>query len=693
NAMLADIRERDSRLEAHRRNLEQEVAERTRDLRDARDVAETANRAKSEFLATMSHEIRTPMNGIMVMAELLASGDMPARQRRYAEVIAHSGQSLLAIINDILDVSKIESGKLELESVRLDVAELAETAVTLFAERARSKNIDLAALVDPAAPRTIVGDPVRLTQIVTNLVNNALKFTERGFVRLTIGPARDGFIAIAVEDTGIGIAPEKIERIFDAFAQADQSTTRQFGGTGLGLAICKKLTSAMGGRIDVASTVGSGSTFAISIPTGDVEYRAWPRLDLGFGGAGYCILNLDGAATVATAARYLAAFGYVVLPADERLASTEYDKASLVCVDADKLPALQLGPRGQRNSIVIAVAHLGDERADRLLADGLADAVVAKPILRSEVEDILACIAAGQPILSAREAASTSATRQFPGLKVLVADDSAVNREVALEALSRLGAATTTVENGREAIAAVEATAFDVVLMDGSMPEIDGFTAAREIRAREVAEGRKRLPIIALTAHVVGTTANAWRDAGMDDVIYKPYTLAQLAGCFARLFPEWAGADAPSISSRVGAPVAAADRIEAQLLDTSMLDDLQAIARGGKQEFLARIFRLYRENAARARDELVSAAQAQDHETCGRLAHALKSMSYNIGAMQVAAHAEAIERQAREDARFPDATQLEALLSSLDATFALIAARSDRASSEEPAARADRSRA
>src|SRR5215510_4047008 len=258
NAMLGDIKERDARLEAHRRNLERDIADRTRDLRDARDAAEAANRAKSDFLATMSHEIRTPMNGIMVMAELLAREEMPPRQRRCADVIVNSGQSLLAIINDILDFSKIEAGKLELEAVPVDLAQQADTAISLFAERARSKGIDLAAIVDPTTPRSITGDPVRLSQVIGNLINNALKFTEQGSVQLSIGPVaeRPGILAIAVKDTGIGIAPDKLATIFDAFAQADQSTTRQYGGTGLGLAICKKLVAAWRGDISVTSTPG-----------------------------------------------------------------------------------------------------------------------------------------------------------------------------------------------------------------------------------------------------------------------------------------------------------------------------------------------------------------------------------------------------------------------------------------------------
>jgi signal transduction histidine kinase len=232
NAMLGEIRARDDRIDAHLKGLEREVDARTKDLRVARDSAELANRAKSDFLATMSHEIRTPMNGVMVMAELLAAGDLAERPRRYADVIVRSGKSLLAIINDLLDFSKIEAGKLELESTRVDLVEVIDQVASLFWERARSKGVDFAAYMAPDVPRFVVGDPVRIGQIVTNLVTNALKFTEHGYVLVTVAndPRREGVIRIAVRDTGVGIAKDKLAGVFAAFTQADQSTTRKFGG-------------------------------------------------------------------------------------------------------------------------------------------------------------------------------------------------------------------------------------------------------------------------------------------------------------------------------------------------------------------------------------------------------------------------------------------------------------------------------
>ncbi|MFN6952337.1 MAG: ATP-binding protein, partial [Albidovulum sp.] len=268
NGLLAEIRARDERLADHLRDLERQVADRTADYRVARDAAERANRAKSDFLAAMSHEIRTPMNGMMVMAELVAKSALDERPKRHAETIVRSGRNLLTIINDILDLSKIEAGQLTLEEIPFDPAEIIDQTVVLFSERAREKGLDLCAFIDPALSGTITGDPVRVQQIVANLVNNAVKFTESGSV-LVVAEAIDGLspaMRISVSDTGIGIPTDKVGTLFTAFSQADQSITRRFGGTGLGLAICRKIADAMGATVSVESTLGAGSIFTFILP-------------------------------------------------------------------------------------------------------------------------------------------------------------------------------------------------------------------------------------------------------------------------------------------------------------------------------------------------------------------------------------------------------------------------------------------
>ena len=544
NRMLGEIRARDAAIAAHVAGLEGEVTARTSDLQVAKEAAEHANGAKSDFLATMSHEIRTPMNGIMVMAEMLAAGDMPPRQRRFAEVIAKSGSSLLAIINDILDFSKIEAGRMDLESVPVDLAEVVEDVCSLFWQRAASKGLDLACYIDPATPRLVAGDPVRLRQVVGNLANNAIKFTETGGVLIEVEPDTATSVRISVHDTGVGIPKDKIGGVFGAFTQADQSTTRKFGGTGLGLAICKRLVDSMGGRFHVTSDVGRGATFAFRLPVQALEpAEPWPQPRC-FGDK--VLLTPNGLSTRRALARYLARAGYGLAREGERPALALGDAASLQDAPPDASPR-------------VCLAAYGDSAPHELQRAGLAQAVLTQPFRRRDLEALLRQLQAGEPLRDLQENDAASSVGEplptFAGARVLVADDSAVNREVAQEALSRLGVAAKCVNDGREAVEAAFAEHFDLVLMDGSMPELDGYDATREIRAREAVTVRPRTPVVALTAHVVGSAADAWRGAGMDAVLHKPFTLASLAKTLGQfLQPSGARTAAPSVSEPVPAP-------------------------------------------------------------------------------------------------------------------------------------------
>jgi EAL domain-containing protein (putative c-di-GMP-specific phosphodiesterase class I)/signal transduction histidine kinase/DNA-binding NarL/FixJ family response regulator/HPt (histidine-containing phosphotransfer) domain-containing protein len=636
NAMLSEIRTRDAEIANHVEGLEATVAERTADLVEAKEAADAANGAKSDFLATMSHEIRTPMNGIMVMAEMLAAGDVPPRQRRFAEVIAKSGSSLLAIINDILDFSKIEAGKMDLEAAPVDPVEIAEDVCSLFWERARSKGLDLAAFIDPACPSIIEADPTRLRQVLGNLVNNAIKFTESGGVLVEIapsGPPGDptARLKLSVRDTGIGIAPDKLGSVFGAFTQADQTTTRKFGGTGLGLAICKRLVEAMGGALSVTSDLGVGSVFSADIPATVIEAAGdWPKFE-----TGETTVDVAGKCTRSALNAYLQRAGLTLARA-----------APLAFADPATLRASASRPQH-----AICLGEYGDSAPAQAVRDGLADLVMVQPFRRGDLERVLLKVCANEPLADALDSEQREAAQRLPcftGRRVLVADDSAVNREVALEALSRLGIAAEVAMDGREAVDAALATPFDLILMDGSMPQMDGYEATLEIRRLETELGRERTPIVALTAHVVGSAAQAWRDADMDAVLHKPFTLASLAAVIGQFLE-------PSESPSEPAPQPAAPLVPAAqahpaegLFDEAVISELEAMAANGRAGFVERVRQLYRDNAPPAAHRVIEAAAAGHAHEAALAAHALKSMSLNIGARAVTEIAARIESKARD---------------------------------------------
>jgi len=625
NQMMDEIKDRDQRIAKHMEGLERQVRERTADLEIAKRVAEDANRAKSDFLAAMSHEIRTPMNGIMVMAEMLADSSLPPRQQRFADVIANAGSSLLSIINDILDLSKTEAGKLELEHIPTDVGAIVEDVLSLFWERAKSKGLTLGAHISPGFPHLVSSDPTRLRQILSNLVNNALKFTEKGGVSLEASVA-NGRLLLEVIDTGIGIPAEKISGLFEAFTQADQSTTRRYGGTGLGLAICKKLIAAMNGAIEVRSTVGTGTTFAVVLPVEIVEgplpwpcrHAAMKTVSVQLDAAGASILG-----------RYLEHCGYMLVEADADIAIGDPRTFSL--------PAHFSG-------LKICIADFSDVEAHNLLARGAIDSLLCYPIRLTEFREIFAQIEAGEDLGALRQVRGVGLdTTQagFDGMRVLVTDDSPVNLEVAREALARLGATIHCCSDGQAAVNAATAKDrnFHLVLMDGSMPEMDGFQAARAIRHAEAEHGLDRMPIVALTAHVVGAAAEAWRECDMDGVLHKPFTLKSLAGILERYYQPGQIAPPESVQpEQVSLP--------GQLLDQATFDNLLSMA-GGQRDFLVHLSKLYKESASPAADTLENAVRAGDLEGAAAAAHALKSMSYNMGAVAVSALAAKIEAEAR----------------------------------------------
>ncbi|RYE64785.1 MAG: EAL domain-containing protein [Oxalobacteraceae bacterium] len=625
NTMLTGIQERDAKIAAQVEGLEDEVAARTAELSVAKSAAENANAAKSDFLAVMSHEIRTPLNGILALSDLLARSELPARQARHAQVIAKSGRSLLNIINDILDFSKVEAGKMELEVVEFQLADVAEDVASLFASKAAEQGLDLACFIDPRLPRAH-GDPTRLRQVIGNLVNNAIKFTETGgvLINLTPDPLKPQAVLVSVQDTGPGIPADRLPTLFEAFTQADQTTTRRFGGTGLGLAICDRLVRAMEGEWRLNSVLGEGSTFAFTAPLLrydlEVESPVSPRRALALGDVGPM--------TTVALQRYFQAWRVPLTDDAEApqiggLSDPEADQSIMLCqTDAE------------------AMAMSSAKRP-----------AFVKPIRRADLRQIIEDLSEGRTPALASPHHNHGVDLRYPTARVLVVDDSDVNREVACEALARLGVIPETASDGLEAIEAISRRRFDLVLMDGSMPNLDGFEASRRIRAKELAEDQERTVIVALTAHVVGSGATAWKDADMDGVIHKPFTMDDLAAVLGRFCSEKSeiASDEPVVQSHLEK-----DSQSDDVFDPTIRAELKTMAKAGRADFVERIQQLYRDNAPLRLKEAEAAQASGDRDALARAAHALKSMSLSMGARAVSAEASRLEVGARSDTALRD---------------------------------------
>ena len=663
NTMIGSIVERDARLARHLASLEQTVEERTHSLRIARDEAEAANAAKSNFLATMSHEIRTPMNGMMVMAEMLTSADLSPRHRRYADIISRSGKSLLTIINDILDLSKIESGKMDLEILPVSLDSLVADVASLFWERAREKGLQLATYVSPHVPVSILGDPTRLNQIVTNLVNNALKFTESGGVTIRVDarPCPDTesvTIIINVEDSGIGIAEDKIGAVFEAFSQADQSTTRKYGGTGLGLSICSRLADAMGGTIAVESEPGRGSVFRleVALPV-DQAAPALPWVGLS------AMVSVGAGQAQDTLERSLRDFGCTIVSGD-----ADFMIGTSATLQAEKTPA---------GVPCIILSDIGDTMADALLRDGTAVDALANPVSRAELSDLLARAATGDYLGTAvRESrASHADTPSFDGKSILAVDDNPVNREVLREALGALRIAVTFAVNGREAVEKAAAGSFDIILMDGSMPVMGGIEATQLIRAHETKTRSPRTRLLALTAQVSGDDASTWRSAGADGYLTKPFTMERLVAALS-------DADSPEPAMQASQP--GPSDVTGELLAMDTLASMDALGSQSGRNVRQRIWTMFHAEAPRACTGLATLINSgATNPEIVRQAHALRSMALSAGAKQVAQICESLERDAGVGLpRDVLAETVASLASALEATYDAMGFHTD---GEEPA--------
>jgi len=509
--MIREISIRDQEIADHQVGLEQEVSDRTRDAIDARNEAERANEAKSKFLATMSHEIRTPMNGILVLSQVLAKARLPAAEKRYAEIIWRSGTGLLTLLNDVLDLSKTESGMLDVERIPYSVDEVIENVIMLFWERAQEKNVSLVSHVALGVPEQLIGDPGRLQQCLSNLLGNALKFTDEGSVSIAATWEKTGALSISVTDTGMGIAPDRLDDIFDAFVQADSSTTRTHGGTGLGLAITQQLVEAMDGGINVESTLNVGSTFEISLPCEAVEGRAKtseiePMV---------LSLNLTDDAVRSALENALTERGMTIALANEN----HHVDCQIIAI-ADEV---DMGPS---DTPTVGLYALGDpEPMDALKHGELVD-ILRFPYTRRSLDELLGRAARGaylgeDALVAVDDHDSTRETR-YAETRILVADDQEVNLETIIAALDIYGVVPTTVANGQEALEAVRAQTFDLAFIDGNMPVMDGFEAARHIKAENA-----DLPLILFSATAVANPAT-YTKSGFSGFLAKPFDLAQL---------------------------------------------------------------------------------------------------------------------------------------------------------------------
>ncbi len=562
-ALVLRVRDNARRI-AEQQHMNVELAERVRhrtlELELERDRAQAATRAKSEFLANMSHEIRTPMNGVLGMLDLLSMTPQTKEQSEFSGIARDSAEALLGILNDILDFSKVEAGALELEEIPFDLHRAIEEPCVLLAHRAQEKGLELACYVPDDVPRGVRGDPLRLRQVLINLVGNAIKFTEHGEVVVwtSATTAGDGTVRVTIEvrDSGIGISPEVRTRLFQAFSQADGSMTRRYGGTGLGLAISARIVQMMGGDIDVQSEPGRGATFRF-----DIVLRAAPELDVPQPGLAAqrigrlrVLLVDDNATSRLIVEHHLDAWGFdreSTASVAEAQAALERAHAAgrpfglvlldLGMPDRDGLAlgrAMQMDERFRGVARIVLCAHGGTDAAS-LEAAGIAICHV-KPVRPSQLLDDIASLF-GLPQETPGPAKSVAAPPSIDGsgtpLTVLLVEDNIVNQKVALGALRRLGVTASLATDGEQAVARLSTERFDLVLMDCQMPVMDGFAATRAVREREAGEALPRQVIVAMTANAMAGDRELCLEAGMDDYLTKPFNLGALLAVMEKWLP------------------------------------------------------------------------------------------------------------------------------------------------------------